>query len=177
MKKKCTKWNLTARTANYIERNGKMSPLVEKEYIFLKGLYMYLTKQVLTQEFKNNLYKNYTELVDACFFPNRDSINKEMVECLYQLALIILEREKAGPVTFISLNLESHYKKMYKIIDLLRAWSINPQYYGHASEKEFWESIDFLRKLFNEDKIDIYYQTGKWPKKFRKRFQRENIKG
>jgi len=36
-----------------------------------------------------------------------------------------------------------------------------------ASEKEFWESMEFLRKQFQ--KPDIYYEVGKWPKKFRKR--------
>jgi hypothetical protein len=166
---KLKKWKLNARFLNKLNRIRSMPPLYKKEYVFLKELYMYLSKQVLTQEFKDNLYINYTELVDTCYFPNRETICFPMVETLYLQGLNILEREYNGPVTFIILNNENHYLKMRKILELLYNWSLNPEYYGFASEPEFWEAMEFLRKEFNKTKIDIEYQVGKWPRKFRKR--------
>jgi len=165
------KFKMNARLQNYIDRNKKRTPIMEMEYIFLKELYMYLTKQVLTKEFKDNLYTNYTKLVDVCYFPNRDSVDPTMVHCLYIMANVILDREEVGPYTFILLNNKEHHKKMREVLDLLRNWSLNPEWYGFASEKEFWESMEFLRKQFQ--KPDIYYEVGKWPKKFRKRRGRE----
>jgi hypothetical protein len=71
------------------------------------------------------------------------------------------------------MNSRWHYLKMLDIIKLIKNWGLNPLYYGYASQKEFFDDIDFLRKIFSENKIDIHSAVGKWPRKFRKRFGRK----
>jgi len=172
-KSKWTKWRLATRMANYMERTGKYSPMNKLEYIFLKELYMYLTKQKLSKEFKKQLYSNYIKLINLGYWCNRADLNKEMQDIIYLQYQIILEAQYTGPVTFIMLNDKWHYHKMHQVLELIYNWSINPQYYGYASEKEFFEDMNFLRKQFTENKIDIYAAVDKWPREFRKRFQRE----
>jgi hypothetical protein len=171
--KEYTKWQLTKKMANYLQRNQKMSPLNTLEYIFLRDLYRYLTKQEVGSDFRLNLYNNYIKLINTCYFPNREDISKEWVEIIYKQCLILLDREMESHRTFIYLNSWNHYQKMIQVLDLIKNWSLNPLYYGYASKKEFFEDIDFLRKIFSENKIDIYSAVGKWPKKFRKRFERK----
>jgi hypothetical protein len=112
--------------------------------------------------------------MDLCFFPNRDSINPEMVETIYLQCLILLERDFSGPKTFILLNKDWHYYKMRSILELFYNWALNEEKGHYLDEKEFWETMEFIRKEFNKETIDIYYEVGKWPKKLRKRFQRLN---
>jgi hypothetical protein len=167
------KFCLKTRMLRYLERNGKNSPLVEKEYIFLKYLYMYLTKQILDKESKKLLFKYYTDLVNLCYFPNLEDINKKMVYVIHLQCIIILEDQVKTPITFLQLNKESHKKKMEFILDLFENWALNDKKGNFMNEKEFWENLKFMRDQFNKDKIDIYYQIGKWPKKLRKRFNRQ----
>jgi hypothetical protein len=95
-------------------------------------------------------------------------------DAFYKHMQIIIESEYNSPRTFILLNTTGHYLKMCQSIEFLHAWSINPQYYGYASEKEFWETMDFMRQQFTENKVDMYAAVGKWPKKFRTRFERKD---
>jgi hypothetical protein len=168
------KWRLRKRMQNYIDRNGKYSPMNRLEYVFLKELYWYLTKQQMSSDFKKQLYENYIKLINLGYFCNRSDLNLEMMEIIHLQCQLILEENYSGPMTFIMLNNNWHYEKMLQIIDLIYNWSINPQYYGYASEKEFFNDMDFLRKQFTENKVDIYSAVDKWPREFRKRFQREN---
>ena len=158
---------------NYTIRNKKLSPIHRLEFGFLKRLYWYLTKQKTDLEFKDNLYKNYTDIVNLSYFPNREDQNPKMQETVYLQSKIILEDEYQGPRSFILLNNSIHYNKMQQTIDLIYRWGINPEYHGYASEKEFWETMEFLRTQFNENKIDMYAAVGKWPRKFRTRFKRQ----
>jgi len=167
-----TKWKLETRMSKYIERTGKYSPMNELEYIFLKELYMYLTKQEMSKEFKKQLYTNYIKLVNLSYWCNCSEPNPEMQKIIYKQCNIILDWQYIGPFTFIMLNNNWHYEKMKQVIDLLYNWSINPHYYGYASEKEFFNNMNFLRKQFTENKVDLYAAVDKWPKEFRKRFHR-----
>jgi hypothetical protein len=173
-KNKWSRWKLAARMANYMEKNGKFSPMNELEYIFLKELYMYLTKQEMSTDFKKQLYTDYIKLINLAYWCNRTDLNREMIDIIYKQCQLIVEGQYKGPLTFIMLNNKWHYQKFMQVLDLLYNWSINPQYYGYASEKEFFNDMDFLRKQFTENKIDIYAAVDKWPREFRKRFQREN---
>jgi hypothetical protein len=168
------KWRLRARMQNYIDRNQKFSPLNKAEYIFLKELYWYLTKQQMSKEFKKQLYENYIKIINLGYWCNRTDLNYDMIDTIYIQCQLILEDQYNGPATFILLNDSKHYQKLLQVIDLIYTWSINPLYYGYASEKEFFEDMDFLRKQFTENKVDIYAAVDKWPREFRKRFQREN---
>jgi len=170
--KKYTRWQLISRMSNYLERNKKLSPLNTLEYIFIRSVYRYLTKQEQSKEEKNKLYKNYIELINICYFPNREEICRDWIEIIYRQCNILLDRDYYGPLTFITLNDHWHYKKMQQVLDLIKIWSENPLYYGYASKEEFFRTMDFLRKQFNSQKIDMYNAVGKWPRKFRKRFQR-----
>lgn len=170
--KRYTTWKLTARMANYIHRTGTLSPLNTLEYVFMRSLYRYVTKQDQSKEEKERLYKNYIELINICHFPNREDICPDWVEIIYRQCNILLDRDFSGPRTFMILNDEWHWAKMHQVLDLMKIWSLNPLYYGHASHEEFFKAMDFLRKQFNENKADLYANVGKWPRKFRKRFQR-----
>jgi hypothetical protein len=56
---------------------------------------------------------------------------------------------------------------MKKAIELFYNQALNKQD-GHILDwKEFWENMKFIRKQFQT--LDFNYQTGKWPKKLRKR--------
>ena len=166
------KYKLYSKLINYLDRNHKLSPLNKVEYLFLKKLYWYLTKQVQTQESKEELYYLYQKLFNVCFFPNRETININMVNIIYTQCQILLEREYKSPWSFIILNKQSHYQKLQNILLLLKNWTINEKRGPYMDEKEFWENMEFLRKEFNSDRIDIHYEVGKWPKKLRKRFNR-----
>ncbi len=131
--------------------------------------YLYLTKQELGKDFKDELYKRYSRLVNVCYFPNREVICPDTVETIHAQMNILLDRDYSSPLTFINLNDSWHYSKMKQVVELLRIWNLNSFYYGYADQKEFFESMDFLRKQFNSQKIDIYAAVGKWPRKFRKR--------
>jgi hypothetical protein len=171
--KKYTTWKLTARMANYIHKNGTMSPLNRLEYVFLRRLYRYVTKQHQEPGEKDRLYKNYIELINICYFPNREEICPDMVEIVYKQCNILLDRDFSGPRTFMILNDEWHWIKMHQIVDLMKAWSLNPLYHGYACKPQFFEAMGFLRKQFNENQQDMYANVGKWPRKFRKRFNRD----
>ena len=171
-KTKWTYWNLKSKMLNYYERNHKYSPLNFLEYNFLKLLYFYLTKQVMSVETKDTLYDNYIRIINLGYWCNRSDLNREMIDVIYKQCNIILEQQYSGPLTFIMLNNHQHYKKMKQVIELMHNWSINPQFYGYASKNEFFKDIDFLRKQFTENKIDIYSAVDKWPKEFKKRFNR-----
>jgi hypothetical protein len=172
--KKHTRWQLVKRMANYLDKNKKLSPLNNLEYVFLRDMYWYLTKQELSQEHKKRLYKNYIELINICHFPNCEEISLNWVEIIYTQCKILLDRDYSGPRTFIVLNDNWHWGKMHQVLDLIKLWSVNPLYYGYASEKEFFIVIDFLRKQFNEQRRNIYHEVGKWPREFRKRFGRKD---
>lgn len=167
-----TERELSKRMQDYLSRNGKRSQLHILEYVFLKHLYMYLTKQQLSAEFKEELYTMYVELINLMSFPNRKGPSRRIQDAIHKHLKIILESEYNGPWTFILLNNTSHYKRMLRALDLLRTWSEHPEFYGYASEKEFWEAMEFMRKEFNDDVIDIHHAVGKYPRKFRKRFAR-----
>ena len=167
------KWCLTKRMANYIERNKKLSPLNRLEYIFLRDLYRYLTKQILNQESKKRLYMYYIRLVDLCYFPNRPNFNKKIADVIYMQCLILLERDFNSEYTFILLNDFRHFQKIQKTLELLYNWAYSEDKGHFLSEREFWENMEFIRKEFNSEKIDLNYQVGKWPKKLRKRFWRK----
>lgn len=162
--------------SNYYERTGRLSPLNQLEYNFLRDLYLYLTRQENGDEFRMNLYNSYTRLINICYFPNLTSIDKKKVDIIHQQCLILLRREMLTNWSFIYLNRCDHYQKMVQVIELLKNWSLNPLYYGYASYKEFFEGIDFLRKQFNQYKIDMHADVGKWPRRFRKRFHRKEGK-
>ena len=173
MKQRLKQLKLNARMANYLHRNNKLSPLHRKEYLFLKNLYIYLTKQITNQKFKEQLYQEYTELIDILYFPNRDSVCPEMAETIYLDFKNLLYREMTSKYTFIQLNSIKHYQHMLKIVELIYNWTLNEDKGSFMDPDEFQETIDFLRKEFNKDKMDLNYYTGKWPKKFRKRFKRK----
>jgi hypothetical protein len=163
----CLKWALNTKMNNYFERNKKLSPLNQLEYMFLKHLYWYLSKQVLTEEIRQQTYKEYSKLMDLCFYPNQATINARMVDIIYLQCLNLLEREKHGAYSFILLNDEKHYLGMKKAIELFYNQALNKQD-GHILDwKEFWENMKFIRKQFQA--LDFNYQIGKWPKKLRKR--------
>lgn len=171
---KYTKWKLTARLANYVKRNNKLSPLYQKEYLFLKHLYWYLTRQDQGKDFRKELYEEYINLINICYFPNKEDFSLDWAEVIYYQCNILIDREYQSPITFIMLNDSRHYLKLKQTVELIYNWSQNPLYCGYASEKEFYKDIDFLRKQFSKDKIDMYEAVGKWPRKFRKRFARAN---
>ena len=175
-KSKWTKWKLATRMSNYMEKTGKYSPMNELEYIFLKELYMYLTKQEMSKEFRKQLYLNYIKLINLGYWCNRTDLNHDMIGIIYKQCQLIIEAQYTGPITFIMLNDKWHYHKLLQVVDLIYNWSINPQFYGYATEKEFFKDMDFLRKQYTENKIDIYDAVAKWPREFRKRFQREKTK-
>ena len=141
------------------------------EFSFLKSLYWYFTKQYnsTTPEFKEQLYNNYIRLINLTYKFNRADQNPLMQDVILEQLSIILDSETTGPRSFIMLNFEEHVKKMRRAIKMFGVWFKNPDYHGYASEKEFFEAIDFLRKEFNRDDIDQYKAIGKWPKKFRQR--------
>ncbi len=168
-----TRRELSKRMQNYYIRTGQYSGLTQLEYIFLKHLYMYLTKQQTSMEFKEELYTIYTKLIDITYSMNRPEPCPRLQDAIYKHLDIILESEYHGPVTFIMLNSTEHYKKMQKAIRMLKVWGTNPLYSGYASEDEFWEAMNFLRKQFSYSEINFYNEVGKWPRKFRKRFRRK----
>lgn len=168
-----TKRELSKRMQNYTERNQKRNSLHVHEYMFLKHLYMYLTKQQTSTEFKDELYLLYIKIVNLSFFPNRKEPSPRLQDAFYKHMQIILETEYGSPWTFILLNTDGHYQKMLQSVEFLHTWAMNPQYYGYASENEFWDTMEFMRKQFTENKVDMYNATGKWPKQIRNRFQRE----
>lgn len=165
-------WALSKRMQNYYIRNKKMSPMHQLNFTFLKRLYMYLTKQELSKDFKKDIYDNYIQLVNSTYFPNRSDTNKNMHTVIYRMQRCIIDNEYKGPLTFILLNSEQHYLKLIQAVNLIYVWSTNPEYYGYANEKEFWETMEFLRKQFSENEVDMYAAVGKWPRKFRQRFKR-----
>ena len=171
---KYSRFKLQTRMNNYYERNRKLSPLNRLEHSFLKNLYLYLTKQEAGDEFRLELYNDYIRLINVCYFPNREDISRECADVIYIQCNILLDREMVGPLTFIYLNSWNHYQKMKQVIDLIKNWSLNPLYYGHATYKELFEDMDFLRKQFNRYRIDMHADVGKWPRKFRKRFNRKD---
>jgi hypothetical protein len=169
--KKIKLWKLSSKMQNYVVRNHKLSPMTRLEFQFLKRLYWYMTKQYssTTKEFKEEIYKDYINIVNLTYKFNRIDQNPLMQETIIMQLRILLNNEISGPRSFIMLNFEGHVQKMKKTIDLFEIWFMNPDYHGYASENEFWEAMDFLRKQFNQDDIDIYKVIGKWPKKFRSR--------
>jgi len=171
-----SKRKLRKRMLDYAERTKKFSPLNQLEYNFLKGLYQYLTKQYQTPEQKKELYNNYTLLIDKGYSFNRETPDPDILEIIYLQLKLILENEYKGPLTFITLNNNWHYERMNHIIDLIYTWSLSPGYYGYASENEFFDLVDFMRKEFNNNRVDITKAVGKYPRKLRKRFNRLNIK-
>lgn len=138
----------------------------------MRGTYQYLTKQVQTKEFKHQIYLDYIKLINVCHFPNREEVSLTWINIIHKQCCILLDRDHTNPSTFVLLNNEWHWLKMHQVVDLIKIWSINPLYHGYASESEFFEVMDFLRKQFNDHQINIYKAVGKWPRKFRKRFQR-----
>jgi len=165
---------LKKRMIDYSDRTGKFSPLNQLEYNFLKMLYMFLTKQYQSPDSKHRLYEAYIKLVDVTYFPNRSTPNPELIDIIYKQFQIILDNEYKGPYTFILLNSELHYQKMFRVLKLIKNWQQNPDYYGFATEKEFYDLLFFIRRIFSKDKynIDIEKAVGKWPKKLRQRFNR-----
>ena len=164
---KYSKWQLTKRMANYIEKNKKLSPLNQLEYQFLRKIYWYLTKFKTDKEFKKDFYDIYIKLINLMHWCNREEINPEMLNIIFLQLEILLDRDFSGPYTFITLNNVSDYKEIKTVLKALKIWSLNPIYYGYASEKEFFSAMDILRKRIK--KQDLYYQVGKWPREFRLR--------
>jgi len=169
--KRCRRWSLSRRFQNYTIRNHKLSPMNRLEFQFMKRLYWYFTKQYnsTTPEFREYLYNDYIQLVNLTYKFNRVDQSPLMQDIIIEQLEIILEAEASGPRSFILLNFDDHVQKMRKAIKLFSVWFRNPDYYGYASEKEFFEAMDFLRKEFNRENIDIHDAVGKWPKKFRQR--------
>jgi len=169
-----SKNKISARMRNYSHRTGKFSPLNQLQYMFLKGLYQYLTRQHQTSEQKEAMYTNYTAIVDKGYFPNRETPNPQMLEIMYLQMQLILENEYKGQYTFILLNNSWHYQKMGYVLNMIYTWSLSPSYYGYASEEEFWELMNFIRKQFSNNEVDLVEAVGKYPKKLRRRFGRES---
>ena len=172
-KKHCKKWFLSRRMQNYNIKNGHRSPITSLEFNFLKSLYWYLTKQhqSTSLEFKKDLYTSYVDIVNLSYKFNRSDPDPNMQETIHLQMKIILDNETKGPRSFILLNNEFHIERMNVVLELLYRWFTNPNYYGYASENEFWTAMEFLRSRF--EKIDLEDAVGKFPRKFRERFNRE----
>jgi hypothetical protein len=155
--------------AKYLERNETLPPLNKLEYRFISNLYRYLTRQESGDDFRRQLYDDYIKLINICYFPNREDISQEWIDVIYTQCNILIDRDYLGPWTFIILNNSSHYRKIKQVLELIKNWSENPLYYGYAAMNEFFIVLDFLRKRFDSDKINIQDEVGKWPRQLRKR--------
>ena len=167
-------WYLSNKLNNYIQRNKKYPPLARLEYYFLRDLYRYLTKQILRDQDKQRIFDEYQKLVNICYFPNKPEIDKTKINLIYNLSILLIERDYSGPYTFIQLNDNRHYKKLIEVIELFYNWAINDNKGNYMNQKEFWENMEFIRNEFNKFNIDLNYQVGKWPRNLRKRFNRES---
>lgn len=138
-------------------------------------MYFICTKQVSPndiKEFRDKMYNNYTKIVNLTYKWNREDPDPNIQRLVIDSMRLILRNEYSGPLTFIELNQTSHYKKMHNVITTFETWFTNKDYLGYASRSEFDEAVDTIRKEFNKDQVDFFSAVGKWPRKFRRRFDR-----
>ncbi len=138
-------------------------------------MYQYLTKEKTGLAFSDELYKTYTELVNRCYGINQPEINLDMIEIVKTQMHILLDRDYNSNTSFITMNNSDHYDLMNSIIEVFGAFS-QKEFYGYASQVEFYDTLDLYRKRFNQLKLNalvIATAVGKNSKKTMQRFNHE----
>ncbi len=126
-------------------------------------------------ESKEKLYKNYIDLINVCYFPNKEELDHDRLRIIIIQLQMLLDREYSSNITFIAQNNTDHYKIMHTVIDTLALWSRDASLYGYASEEEFYKTMNIFRRQFDKYTIDVIKSVGKYPKESRERFSRGDI--
>jgi len=132
---------------DYLISNKKLSRLDTRLYYFLKSLYQIMITPTPTKDSILNLYQQYINIINLSFGLNGEEPKKYLIEKLFKKLLWLLDREKAGPHTFILLNHHGHYLFLKSSLVEIKDLS---DLDGYADEVEFKKAIQKIKIRFDE---------------------------
>jgi hypothetical protein len=140
---------------------------------FVKSLYLYLSSAGGENNSKGNsitleeLYDRYIEIIDWNLSFNKEEISKDRVWYFFELQMDYLKFLRTTNTSFIYLNEEDHFKKMEIILERIRDFSLEEDYFTF---KEFQVFINgYKTSYLHIAEIDKFRNVGKIPKRFKKR--------